>query len=205
MTAIASVNAAMGPAFSTGPVASDSFIRESTSTLVLPQAPSGSSGDASLWVGMGTSNGDLIQSIADNWQSSSWSIFAYTLLSTSGMWTPLPSIVEYFADLPQATTQMPVQGDSSTANAGDKVTMHCKSRKNHKRRERKAHPRPQTSSMTLLAITPRQFLSTVRLFLLSPPVMEGHRAGVVPLSVPRITAARCLLTVRPQCEIILQE
>lgn len=84
ITAIASVNAAMGPAFSTGPVASDSFIRESTSTLVLPKAPSGSSGDASLWVGMGTSNGDLIQSIADNWQSSSWSIFAYTLLSTSG-------------------------------------------------------------------------------------------------------------------------
>ena len=83
MTAIASVNAAMGPAFSTGPVASDSFIRESTSTLVLPKAPSGSSGDASLWVGMGTSNGDLIQSIADNWQSSSWSVFAYTLLSTS--------------------------------------------------------------------------------------------------------------------------
>ncbi|KAF3399857.1 hypothetical protein F1880_008167 [Penicillium rolfsii] len=108
LTAIASVNAAMGPAFSTGPVASDSFIRESTSTLVLPKAPSGSSGDASLWVGMGTSNGDLIQSIADNWQSSSWSIYAYTLLSTS------------------ATTQMPVQGDSSTANAGDKVTMHYK-------------------------------------------------------------------------------
>ncbi|OOQ90334.1 hypothetical protein PEBR_06409 [Penicillium brasilianum] len=108
MTAIASVNAAMGPAFSTGPVASDSFIRESTSTLVLPKTPSGSSGDASLWVGMGTSNGDLIQSIADNWESTSWSIFAYTLLSTS------------------ATTQMPVQGDTSTANAGDKVTMHYK-------------------------------------------------------------------------------
>jgi hypothetical protein len=84
MTAIASVNAAMGPGFSTGPVASDSFIRESTSTLVLPNTPSGSSGDASLWVGMGTSNGDLIQSIADNWESTSWSIYAYTLLSTSG-------------------------------------------------------------------------------------------------------------------------
>ncbi|KAJ5698959.1 hypothetical protein N7462_000964 [Penicillium macrosclerotiorum] len=108
MTAISSVNAAFGPAFSTGPVSSDSFIRESTATLVLPKAPSGSSGDASLWVGMGTSNGDLIQSIADNWESSTWSIFAYTLLSTS------------------ATTQMPVQGDSSTATAGDQVTMHYK-------------------------------------------------------------------------------
>lgn len=78
------VEAAMGPAFSTGPVASDSFIREATSTLTLPNAPSGSSGDASLWVGMGTSNGDLIQSIADNWQSDDWSIYAYTLLSTGG-------------------------------------------------------------------------------------------------------------------------
>lgn len=82
----ASVNAAMGPAFSTGPVASNSFIRESTSTLVLPEAPTGNQGDASLWVGMGTSDGDLIQSIADNWQSSSWEVFAYTLLSTGRMW-----------------------------------------------------------------------------------------------------------------------
>lgn len=79
---LTSVKAAMGPYFSTGPVASNSFIRESTSTLVLPQAPSGSSGDLSLWVGMGTSNGDLIQSIADNWESSDWTVFAYTLLET---------------------------------------------------------------------------------------------------------------------------
>lgn len=79
---VTSVSAAMGPYFSTGPVASDSFIRESTSTLVLPRAPSGSSGDLSLWVGMGTSNGDLIQSIANNWQSSDWTVFAYTLLET---------------------------------------------------------------------------------------------------------------------------
>jgi hypothetical protein len=84
------VNAAMGPAFSTGPVSDDSFIREAISTLVLPQAPSGSAGDTSLWVGMGTSNGDLIQSIADNWQSDDWSIFAYTLLSTSGMFDRAP-------------------------------------------------------------------------------------------------------------------
>lgn len=79
------VNAAFGPAFSTGPVADDSFIREATSTLILPDAPSGSSGDTSLWIGMGTSNGDLIQSIADNYDADDWSIFAYTLLSTSGM------------------------------------------------------------------------------------------------------------------------
>lgn len=82
--AFQSANAAMGPAFSTGPVSDSTFIREATSTLVLPKAPSGSSGDASLWVGMGTSNGDLVQSIADNWQSDNWNIYAYTLLSTGG-------------------------------------------------------------------------------------------------------------------------
>ncbi|MCJ1445628.1 MAG: hypothetical protein MMC23_006133 [Stictis urceolatum] len=103
-----SVDAAMGPAFSTGPVGGGSWIREATSTLVLPKAPSGSSGDTSLWVGMGTSNGDLIQSIADNWDASNWDIFAYTLLSTG------PS------------SQMPVQAPGGKANAGDKVTMHYK-------------------------------------------------------------------------------
>ena len=87
--AIKSANAAMGPAFSTGPVSSDTFIREATSTLVLPKAPSGSSGDASLWVGMGTSNGDLVQSIADNWQSDDWNVYAYTLLSTGGQFLML--------------------------------------------------------------------------------------------------------------------
>jgi hypothetical protein len=109
LAAAVSVEAAMGPAFSTGPVGSGSWIRESTSTLVLPKAPSGSSGDASLWVGMGTSNGDLIQSIADNWNSDSWSIYGYTLLSIS------------------ANQQMPVQTESTNAVAGDKITMHCKS------------------------------------------------------------------------------
>jgi hypothetical protein len=103
-----SVHAAMGPAFSTGPVGSGSWIREATSTLVLPKAPTGSSGDASLWVGMGTSKGDLIQSIADNWNQNDWNIYAYTLLSTS------------------ATTQMPVQTDGENAQEGDKITMHCK-------------------------------------------------------------------------------
>ncbi|KAI1077277.1 hypothetical protein F5B20DRAFT_552998 [Whalleya microplaca] len=102
------VDAAMGPAFSTGPVASNSFIREATSTLVLPKGPSGSSGDTSLWVGMGTSNGDLIQSIAENWDASNWSVYAYTLLSTG------PS------------SQMPVQTDGTPADEGDQITMHYK-------------------------------------------------------------------------------
>lgn len=100
--------AAMGPAFSTGPVADGSWIRESTSTLVLPKVPSNNQGDASLWVGMGTSNGDLIQSIAENYNSDAWAIFGYTLLSTG------PS------------SQMPVQTESHAAAASDKITMHYK-------------------------------------------------------------------------------
>ncbi|KAF5562157.1 hypothetical protein FNAPI_3327 [Fusarium napiforme] len=101
--------AAMGPAFSTGPVGSGSWIREATSTLVLPDVPQGSTGVASLWVGMGTDKGDLIQSIADNWQSDEWSIFAYTLTKTGD------------------NSQLPVQDEHQTpAKKGDRVTMHYK-------------------------------------------------------------------------------
>ena len=57
--------AAFGPAFSTGPVASGNFIREASSTLIVPQGNSPFAGSLSLWVGMGTSAGDLIQSILD--------------------------------------------------------------------------------------------------------------------------------------------
>ncbi|KAF5642024.1 hypothetical protein F52700_3204 [Fusarium sp. NRRL 52700] len=107
--AVATANAAMGPAFSTGPVGSGSWIREATSTLVLPDVPQGSTGVASLWVGMGTDKGDLIQSIADNWQSEEWSIFAYTLTKTGD------------------NSQLPVQDEHQTpAKKGDRVTMHYK-------------------------------------------------------------------------------
>jgi hypothetical protein len=80
----ASTEAAMGPAFSTGLVSKNSFIREAESTLVLPRVPSDNSGDLSLWVGMGTSNGDVIQSIAENYDASDWSVYAYTLMETAG-------------------------------------------------------------------------------------------------------------------------
>lgn len=82
---IANANAAMGPAFSTGPTSDDTYIIETWATLTLPKAPTDNSGDLSLWVGMGTSNGDLIQSIAENWNADDWTAYAYTLLSTSGM------------------------------------------------------------------------------------------------------------------------
>ncbi|KAH7082544.1 hypothetical protein BKA63DRAFT_133455 [Paraphoma chrysanthemicola] len=99
-------NAAFGPAFSTGPVGSGSWIREATSTLVLPKVPTNNRGDASLWVGMGTSKGDLIQSIAENYNQKDWSVYAYTLISTS------------------PTSQMPIQAKGANAVAGDKITMH---------------------------------------------------------------------------------
>ncbi|KUI59008.1 hypothetical protein VP1G_06253 [Cytospora mali] len=104
--AVAKVNAAMGPAFSTGPTSSDTFIRESWATLVLPAVPSDNNGDLSLWVGMGTSAGDLIQSIAENYEADNWSVYAYTLKETS------------------PTTQVAIQADGSTADEGDHITMH---------------------------------------------------------------------------------
>lgn len=85
LAALTSVEAAFGPSFSTGPVGSGSWIREAISTLVLPAVPTGGSSNKilSLWVGMGTSNGDLVQSIADYYNGASdWDIYAYTLLST---------------------------------------------------------------------------------------------------------------------------
>ena len=101
------VEAAMGPAFSTGPVGSGSWIREATSTLTLPKAPTSKNGVASLWVGMGTSNGDLVQSIADNWQSTTWDIYAYTLKKTGCMY--IPSALE--------GTAMLIQDDSELSSA----------------------------------------------------------------------------------------
>ena len=59
-------HAAMGPAFSTGPVGSGSWIRDASSTLVVPEAPEVSVGDTVLWTGMGTDLGDLIQAINHN-------------------------------------------------------------------------------------------------------------------------------------------
>lgn len=105
---VAKVRAANGPAFSTGPTSSDTYIVESWATLTLPDAPTDNSGDLSLWVGMGTSNGDLIQSIAENYDAEDWSVYAYTLISTS------------------ASTQEPIQASGSTADAGVDITFHYK-------------------------------------------------------------------------------
>lgn len=55
--------------FSTGPVATDSWIRQATTTLVLPELNSPHNGNLGLWPGMGTkfdsgADGQLIQGLA---------------------------------------------------------------------------------------------------------------------------------------------
>lgn len=64
---ISSVQASNGPAYSTGPVSSGNFIRAATATLVVPNPPNPVVGNSVLWIGMGTSNGDLIQAINNNY------------------------------------------------------------------------------------------------------------------------------------------
>jgi len=56
-----------GPYFSLGPT--QSWIREATTTLVLPKVPSPQEERLALWPGMGTSGGDLIQALAVSFQS----------------------------------------------------------------------------------------------------------------------------------------
>ncbi|KAJ4351325.1 uncharacterized protein N0V89_006664 [Didymosphaeria variabile] len=93
-----------GPAFSTGPVSSGNFIRESTYTIVVPQAPTSSSDDLALWIGMGTSSNDLIQTIVDNTPQDGWTTFAYTLVG--------------------GTT--PVSDKRTKTTAGHQIVTHCK-------------------------------------------------------------------------------
>lgn len=59
-------SAYFGPYFSLGPVADGSFIREANTTLVLPAVQSQHKSFLSLWPGMSTSNGDLIQAYTDS-------------------------------------------------------------------------------------------------------------------------------------------
>lgn len=62
--ALADYDWQFGKAFSTGPVATNSFIRESHTTLVLPKVSGPQTGNLALWPGMGTSGGDLVQALA---------------------------------------------------------------------------------------------------------------------------------------------
>ncbi|KAF2767210.1 hypothetical protein EJ03DRAFT_337805 [Teratosphaeria nubilosa] len=74
-----------GPNFCSGKLDKENFVLEAESILVLPDVPSDNTGFASLWLGMGTSNGDLIQAnvVADGQPSTVfpdiWEVQAYVL------------------------------------------------------------------------------------------------------------------------------
>ncbi|KAG9671934.1 hypothetical protein KCU99_g7386, partial [Aureobasidium melanogenum] len=56
-----------GHFFGSGPTADGKWIRVANSTLVVPAPPLPQKGLLSLWVGMGTSNGDLIQTLVESY------------------------------------------------------------------------------------------------------------------------------------------
>ncbi|KAK4547454.1 hypothetical protein LTR36_001110 [Oleoguttula mirabilis] len=96
--------------FSTGPVATNSWIREANTTLVLPKTNSPQVGNLALWPGMGTSGGDLIQALAissDNGE---------TCTTESGFWCITASTLE----------SEQIEGTLVPAAAGSLVTMHYK-------------------------------------------------------------------------------
>ncbi|KAB8250821.1 hypothetical protein F9C07_1622823 [Aspergillus flavus] len=102
-------NIVFGPAFSLGPT--KSWIREATTTLVLPEAPSPQEDRLALWPGMGTSGGDLIQALAV-----SFSDPASNCGASSGQWCTWASTLQ--------GTQL--GGKQVPASAGDKLVMHYK-------------------------------------------------------------------------------
>lgn len=60
------IMATFGPYFSLGPVADNSFIRAANTTLVLPAVQTQHVDFLSLWPGMSTSTGHLIQAYTDS-------------------------------------------------------------------------------------------------------------------------------------------
>ncbi|VUC22892.1 unnamed protein product [Clonostachys rosea] len=106
--------AAMGGAFSTGPVNSGNFIREAQSTLVVPATPNPIVGLLSLWVGMGTSAGDLIQALTENYPNNGGTGVCDNL---NDHWCALTYTLKPSGD--------PATGALNVINAGDRVTSHC--------------------------------------------------------------------------------
>ncbi|KAL3421587.1 hypothetical protein PVAG01_08033 [Phlyctema vagabunda] len=60
-------SAGFGGAFSSGPTAPGNWIRIANSTLVVPKPPMPQTGLISLWTGMGTDDGDLIQALTESY------------------------------------------------------------------------------------------------------------------------------------------
>ena len=99
-----------GNALSTGPVAEGSWIRESNTTLILPETNNPQTGNLALWPGMGTDDGDLIQALAISLADNSCG-------AAEGQWCVVASTLETSQEM----------GDYVAADAGDHVTMHCES------------------------------------------------------------------------------
>ncbi|RSM19649.1 hypothetical protein CDV31_001536 [Fusarium ambrosium] len=97
-----------GPAFSLGPT--KSWIREATTTLVLPKVPSPAKDRLALWPGMGTSGGDLIQALAVAFSDPKRECGA-----SAGQWCTWASTL-------QAGEQL--GGKQVPAKAGTKLTIH---------------------------------------------------------------------------------
>ncbi|KAK5679418.1 hypothetical protein LTS10_008235 [Elasticomyces elasticus] len=104
-----------GNAFSTGPVATNSFIRQATTTLVLPDLQSPHNGNLGLWPGVGTKftdsdqDGQLVQGLA---------------ISTVGQGSPCNFDADDVKWCITASTYDGEQTDGKTigANPGDHVT-----------------------------------------------------------------------------------
>ncbi|KAI3325877.1 hypothetical protein HD806DRAFT_426207 [Xylariaceae sp. AK1471] len=96
-----------GPYFSLGPT--QSWIREATTTLVLPKVPSPQEERLALWPGMGTSGGDLIQALAVSFVNP-----AANCGASAGQWCTWASTLQ--------GTQL--GGKQIPASAGDHLTIH---------------------------------------------------------------------------------
>ena len=122
---------AFGNAFSTGPVADNSWIREATTTLVLPELNNPHVGNMALWPGMGTSGGDLIQGLAISTvgygspcnmaaDELKWCVTASTLESERIRGT-IACLPGYNSPL----SENQEDGSAVTASPGDEATCHC--------------------------------------------------------------------------------
>ncbi|KAF2764093.1 hypothetical protein EJ03DRAFT_302609 [Teratosphaeria nubilosa] len=100
-TVFAGDHQTFGPNFSFGPVPNNGYIREAQSTLIVPARPCCVTGILDLWVGMGTSNDDLIQALIENIPGVEWTTQAYT----------------------QKPKGDPAQGPIVAIHAGDSVTV----------------------------------------------------------------------------------
>ncbi|KAM0239569.1 hypothetical protein ACHAP5_008215 [Fusarium lateritium] len=96
-----------GPAFSLGPT--KSWIREATTTLVLPKVPSPAKDRLALWPGMGTSSDSLVQALAVAFSDPNANCGA-----KAGQWCTWASTLQ--------DTQL--GGKQVPANPGAKLTIH---------------------------------------------------------------------------------